>query len=93
MLPHGQDARGSPALQDRNEFVWRYVGLSQDTCQRADFDFVLHGNDTAFGTTAQDEQDDMASGLAKPLEAQTLQGSYHGSARNMWQLRAVSSLV
>ena len=79
----------APQLQGRDEFVWRYVSLTQDTCQRAHFDFAVHGDDTAFGTTAHD---DVASGLAKLLETQALQRPYYGSARNVRQFRCAGTL-
>ena len=66
----------APRLQCRDEFVWRYVGLTQDTCQRAHFDFAVHGDDTAFRTTTHD---DVAPGLPKLLESQTLQRSNYSS--------------
>lgn len=74
----------APRLQGRDELVWGYVGLAQDTRQRADLEFAVQGDDTAFGTATHD---DVASGLAKLLKPQALQGPHDGSPRNVWQLR------
>ncbi len=78
--------RGSlaPRLQGRDEFICRYVGLTQNTCQRAYFDFAMHGDDTSSGAAAQD---DVATGLAQLFESQALQCPYYGSARHVRQLR------
>lgn len=73
----------TPPLQSRDEFVRRYVGLTQDTCQRACLDFAVHWNE-AFGTTAHD---DVASGLAKLLKPQVLQRPNYGRPRNVRQFR------
>lgn len=67
----------APRLQGRDEFVCRYVRLTQDPCQSADFDYAMQGDDAAFGTTTHD---DVASGLANLLETKALQRSHHGGA-------------
>jgi len=73
-----------PRLQGRNEFLWGYVGLTQDACQRTHFYFAVHGDDTAIGTSAHN---DMASGLTQLLESQAFQRPNHRSAGNPRKLR------
>lgn len=78
--------RVGPRLQSRDEFFGRYLGLSEDTGQRAYLDLIMHRHDTAFGTATHH---DVASGLTQLFEAEALQGAHDGGARDMRQFRHV----
>jgi hypothetical protein len=64
----------APRSQGCDEFVWRYVGLAQNTRKSANLDFAVHRNDTAFGTTPHD---DVATGLANLHKPQPFKRPYY----------------
>lgn len=74
----------STRLQGRNELLECYIGLTKYTSERAGLDLAVHRHDTTFGTTPHD---DVATGLAKLLKAETLQRPHDSRTGNMRQFR------
>lgn len=76
--------RAGTRLHGREEFVRRHISLPQDTKERADFEFLVHGNNATFGSTPHD---DVASGLTEHFEAQALKRTYDCGPWDSGQLR------